>query len=206
MTSPAFLSRPLHLFGSLRSLWAELRTNRRAAVGLIIIGALIAGYGLTLVRHRTFEMRAAYSREHLQLERLVAISQEQDWPQRAEASAALRSTLEGRLWVAETEGLARADLQAWIGGVGREIGLPIADIRVELSKPQTLRPELRKITATIAAQPSEMAVIALLERIQRAPHLTVVERLHVRQLPNPILELVLVSYARIAHPDPGERR
>jgi hypothetical protein len=56
---------------------------------------------------------------------------------------------------------------------------------------------MRQITATITAQPSETALIALLARIDKAPHLGVIDRLNVRQLPGPMLEMVLVSYARI---------
>jgi hypothetical protein len=56
---------------------------------------------------------------------------------------------------------------------------------------------VRQITATITAQPSETALIALLARIEEAPHLGVIDRLSVRQQPGPMLEMVLVSYARI---------
>ena len=58
-------------------------------------------------------------------------------------------------------------------------------------------PDLRQITATITAQPSEAALIALLEHVERAPHLIVIDRLNVKQQPGPFLEMVLIGYARI---------
>ena len=71
------------------------------------------------------------------------------------------------------------------------------DVRIELATPKSLPPDLRQITATITAQPSEAALIALLERVERAPHLIVVDRLNVKQQPGPYLDMVLISYARI---------
>ena len=69
----------------------------------------------------------------------------------------------------------------------------------------SLPPDLRQITATITAQPSEAVLIALLERIEQAPHLIVVDRLNVRQQPDPSLEMVLVAYARIGAKIAGKR-
>jgi hypothetical protein len=143
---------------------------------------------------------AAYAQKSAQLERIVAIEREHEWPQRAEESTKLLQVLESRLWTAESEGVAQADLQAWIGGVGHEIGMPMFDIRVESTKPKDLAPDLRQITATITGQPSEAAVVALLERIAEAPHLTIVSRLHIRQQPGPLIELVLVGYSRVTGP------
>ena len=107
------------------------------------------------------------------------------------------ANLRQQLWTADSEGLAQADLQSWIGTIGREVGLPIFDVRTEAAKISNAAPDLRQVTATVTAQPSEAAVIALLERLARPPHLTVVSRFHVRQQSGPMLEMVLTGYARI---------
>jgi hypothetical protein len=184
--------------GSFLGFWAELQTNRRAATGLLLIAALIAGYGLLSLHDAAERLRAFGSREHLRLQRIVEIGQERDWPERVTASAQLRQALEARLWVAESEGVARADIQDWISGIGREVGLPMLDIRIELTKPAALPPGLRQITTTITAQPAEEAIAAMLDRLERAPHLIVVDRLNLKQQPAPFLEMVLVGYARIS--------
>jgi hypothetical protein len=181
-----------------RQLWSELRSNRRAGLGLVVIAALAAAYGIVLLRGATAREAAAYHAQAQMLQRIAAIAAEHDWPQRAAQSTALLTGLQQRLWVADSEGLAQADLQAWIARVGREVGLPMLDIRVEAAKLPGLPADLRQITATVTAQPSETAVIALLEQLEAAPHLTVVSRLHLRQQPSPMLELVLLGYARIA--------
>jgi hypothetical protein len=202
MMTPTALSKHSGLAGVARSLWAESATNWRAGIGLIAIGALLGIYGLVALHRATTAQISVYTQNYAQLERIVAVAREHEWPQRAEDSAKLRQALESRLWTAESEGVAQADLQAWISGVGHEIGMPMFDIRVESAKPKELPADLRQITATITAQPSEAAVVALLERIVQAPHLTVISRLHVRQQPGPLLELVLVGYARIGSRKP----
>jgi hypothetical protein len=185
--------------------WSELRTNRRAMAGLLVIVLLVVGDGLFLLRDATMAARAAYARELVRLQRVTAVAQERDWPQRAAASAAIRGQLEERLWIAESDGIARADLQDWVTGVARDIGLTNLQVRIELATPKSLPPDLRQITATITAQPSEAVLIALLERIEQSPHLTVVDRLNVRTQPDPALEMVLVAYARIGAKIAGKR-
>lgn len=206
MITPTALSKDSGLVGVVRGLWAESVTNWRAGIGLIVVGALVGVSGLAALHRATAVQIAAYAQKNAQLERMVAIEREHEWPQRAEQSAQLRQTLESRLWTAESEGVAQADLQAWIGGVGHEIGMPMFDIRVESTKPKDLAPNLRQITATITAQPSEATVVALLERIAQAPHLTVVSRLHIRQQPGPLIELVLIGYSRVGAPKPDTKQ
>ncbi len=193
---------------------AELRTNRRAVAGLLVIALLVVGDGLLLLRDASVRLRAAYGRELVRLDRIAEVGQERDWPQRAAAAAAVRAGLEGRLWTAESDGIARADLQDWVTRMARDVGLSTLEVRIELATPKSLPPDLRQITATITAQPSEAALIALLEQIERAPHQLVVDRLNVKQQPAPYLEMVLICYARIgpgiaanpAGPDPATNR
>jgi len=183
---------------SARRLLDEMRTNRRAQLGLTLIAILVAVYGFGLLRGATGQLEARYRQESQKLARIAAAEAERDWPQRASGSAAALSDFNQRFWPAESEGIAQADLQAWIGNLGRELGLKMLDIRVEATKLKDFPPELRQITATITAQPSEAAVVALLERLEQSPHFAVVTRFHVRQQPSPVLELVLAGYARIA--------
>jgi hypothetical protein len=182
-----------------RRSWAQLQGNRRALAGLVVIVAIVAADGLFLLRGATAALRVTCRGEQARLARLVAIAREHDWAQRASASTALRARLEDRLWTAESEGIARADLQDWVSGVARDIGLATLDVRIATSTAKSLPPDLRQITATITAQPAEAALLELLGRIEQAPHLLVVERLDVRQQPSPSLEMALTAYARIGH-------
>lgn len=175
--------------------------------GLLVGVALAAGYSVALVHRASETMRQSYVREMAHLQRVVAVAGERDWKQRAETSAAVLGALRERLWLAESDGVARANIQDWAIAIGREVGLAVLEVRTEVAQPKLLPPDVRQITATITAQPSESALIALLARIEQAPHLAVIDRLNVRQQPGPMLEMVLVSYARIgAKADPAGHR
>jgi hypothetical protein len=185
------------LVGLATGLWEELKSNRRAVTGLLLIAVLLAGYGVVALHDAASAAGTLYRHELANLARIIAVGGEHDWPARAQASGMARSQLEARLWIAESDGVARADIQDWISGVGRDVGLEALSVKIELAKSEDLPADLRRITATIAGRPDEAGLIALLDRIDRSSRLLVVDRLNVKQAPDPMLEMVLVGYARI---------
>lgn len=197
MTIPTTATARAGVLGVAAAWLSELRGNRRALAGLLLILVIVAGDGFVLLRSATAEKHAEHARELTRLQRVIAVGQEHDWPRRAAASRALRAQLEGRLWTADSDGIARADLQDWLTTVARDVGLSTIEVRIELAAPKSLPPDMRQVTATITAQPDEPALIKLLDRIAQAPHVAVVERLSVKQRPSPYLEMVLTAYARI---------
>jgi hypothetical protein len=185
----------LALVGKVR---AELRTNRRAAAGLLLLGCLAAGYGLLSLDGAIGNAGASYSEASRRLERVVASTREKNWPARVADSAAIRKSLEARLWKGESEGMARADLQDWVTNSAREAGLEKAQVRIELIKPKEMPADFRQLTATITALDTEDSLFAFLDRIRREPRLLVVDHLVVRQRPVSSLEMKLVAYAALA--------
>ncbi len=184
----------------------QLGSTRRAAAGLLAIAVLLAGYGL-LVLSDTFDgLRAAYAQEMLRLHRLAATERETDWPARAAASAERRASLEKRLWAAESEGSALADLQDWVTRTGREVGIEKLQVRVEGATPKGMPADIRQLTATVSAPQTEDNVVQLLARIASEPRLLVVDRLHVEQRPVPIFEMSLVAYAKLVDRTGGKDR
>ena len=179
---------------------AELKRNRRAAAGLLAIAVLAGGYGLLLLGDANDAMRTSYVEESQRLQRIAADGEERDWPARAAASGAMREALEKRLWSADSDGVARADLQDWVTAAGRKAGLDKLRVTIELTAPKGLAPDLRQVIATIAAFQTDTALIQFLDRIEREPHLLVVDRLHVQQHPIASLDMTLIAYARITRP------
>jgi hypothetical protein len=190
------------LIGRLRT---ELKTNRRAAVGLLVLGCLAAGYGLLILDGAIGSLGTSYSEASHRLERVIASGREKDWPARAAASAAMRKSLEARLWKGESEGMARADLQDWVTNNAREAGLEKAQVRIELIKLKEMPADFRQLTATITALDTEVSLLAFLDRIKREPRLLVVDHLLVRQRPVPSLEMKLVAYAALADNGSAEK-
>jgi hypothetical protein len=183
--------------GSASGVWTELKTNRRAAGGLIAILLLALGYGLFGLADANSALQGTYTQEVLRLQRTIVASDEKDWPERAKASAAMRETLEKRLWKAESEGVALANVQDWVTSAGRDAGIDRLQVKLELSKPKGLPADYRRLTATITAQQTEATLAAFLDRIQRDPHMLVVDQLHVQVRPVQSLEMTLVTYAKL---------
>jgi hypothetical protein len=177
---------------------SELRTNRRAAVGLLVLGCVVAGYGLLSLDDATRSAAASYSEATHRLERVIAAGEERDWSARAAASAAIRKSLEARLWKGNSEGMARADLQDWVTNNAREAGLEKAQVKIELIKPTGMPADFRQLTATITAVDTEPSLLAFLDRIAREQRLLVVDHLLVRERPIRSLEMKLIAYAALA--------
>ncbi|MBV8121836.1 MAG: hypothetical protein JO081_18070 [Alphaproteobacteria bacterium] len=194
------MARRSGLLGRGGELIAELKKNRRAAAGLLAIAVLLGGYGVLLLGDTNNAMRNSYVEASQRLQRVAAAADEKDWPARAAASAKMREALEKKLWPADSEGVARADLQDWVTAAGRDAGLDKLRVSIELTAPKGLAPDLRQVVATISAVPTDTALMQFLDRIERDPHLLVVDRLHVQQRPIALLEMTLIAYARIIRP------
>ncbi|MBV8738306.1 MAG: hypothetical protein JO007_13825 [Alphaproteobacteria bacterium] len=185
------------LFGLASGFLAELKQNRRASAGLMAIAVLVAGYGLLLLADANDAARRAYVEENQHLQRIATDRDDKDWPARAAASAAMRAALEKRLWPADSDGVARADLQDWVTANGRQAGLDRIRVSIELTTPKGLAPDLRQVIAAIGALPTDTVLMQFLDRIEREPHLLIIDRLHVQQHPVASLEMTLIAYARI---------
>jgi hypothetical protein len=185
-----------------RSLLAEARSNRRAALGLAVAGLLLAAVGAGRLDDAVDAMRRSYLQQAQLLQRLAAAGG--DWKDRAAASSATRRALEGRLWSAESEGVAGANLADWVSRAAHASGLTELQVKVELAALKDLPANRRQLTATITALQTEPAMIAFLEQIEQEPRLLVVERLHVVEQPLPRLEMTLLAQAELASPGRGD--
>ena len=199
MTAQATVSqKSAELIALLGRFRRELKTNRRAAVGLLALGCLAAGYGLLCLDEAIANLATTYREATHRLERVIASGEEKDWATRAAASATIRRSLEARLWKGESEGMARADLQDWLTNNAHEAGLEKAQVRIELVKPPGTPADFRQLTATITATQTETSLLSFLDKIKREPRLLVVDHLLVRERPVRSLEMKLVAYAALA--------
>jgi hypothetical protein len=183
-------------------LWTELKTNSRASAGLLIIIGVLGLYGLLTLADVIEANRSAYRQQVVQTQRALSISQDKDWPARAQQSADVRAALEKRLWQFESEGVALANIQDFLTAAGRDSGLTKFQVRIDVGRVKDLGAETRQFSATISATQTEEALQKFLEKIQRAPSLLVVESMHVQQRP-PTLQMTLQTYARISDPSGG---
>lgn len=180
-------------------LWEQLGTNRRAAGGLIVIVALLALYGVFVLDDLNNAKRRAYREQIAQTQRSLAISKDKNWPSRAEESAVVRTALEKRMWQFESEGVALANLQDWMTAAGRDAGLGKLLVKIDVARPKDLGANMVQFSATITASQTEESLRKFLEKIERDPHLFIVQTMHVQRRPN-LLEMTLLTYANIIGP------
>jgi len=186
------------LLRSVLALRGELANNRRALAGLVAIVTLVAAYGLLLLSDEIAARRDAYRQQAAQLHRASAIGQEQVWETRAKESAAVLDTLENRLWSFENDGIALANMQDWITTTAREAKLDKVQVRIEMSHPKGLRPDILQMTTNLTAVQTEPALRTFLERVATEPHVIVIEQMRVQSRPASLLQMTIVSYAKVA--------
>lgn len=180
-----------------RRLLDEFSGNRRAQAGLAVIALLLAALGWSRLDTAVERLRREEAQQRQLLERIVALRGEGQWVERAAASDTLRRALEDRLWPAESEGAAAANLSDFVTNVGRQAGLINVQVKVDIGRPKPLPGDYRQLLATVSALPSVPSLLAFLDRLQQEPHLLRVERLVIQQQPLPRLDLTLVALARL---------
>lgn len=176
---------------------SELRDNRRATVGALVIWGLVVVYGLTVLDDAVDALRARAADANHRLNIFLTSAQEKEWPERAASSAKLRQSLEARLWKSENEGMAKADIQDWVSGQAREAGLQRVQISLDSSKLTNLPVQLQQITATLTALYTESSLLSFLDRVSRDPRFLVVDHLSVREKPIASMELKLTAFTML---------
>jgi hypothetical protein len=171
--------------------------NRRTRGLLMLLGAAIAGAGLllldgldTALTGRIAELQRRLGR----IEQLAGV----DWRQRRAETEPLRVQAEGRLWEAETDGLAQANFQSWITEQAGAAGLGPIEIRTTINSAANNAMKLRQLSAQIGGRFDPEAFFRLLQAITGHDRLVTVDRLEVQILPVPHFDLQLGTFLRSA--------
>lgn len=176
----------------------EFRVNVRLRLGSWLIIALIASYGILFLNDYQHQLQGEYRQEVEKLSRLQNIVQETAWPQRAEESRARLVQAEGKLWNANSKGLAQATLQSWLDNTLKAVKLAHARLKVEAAADMMGYPEIWKATAQLEGDFEAAAVELLLLKMAESPQWLITERFEVRQMPKPYFVLVISAYFQAA--------
>lgn len=180
----------------LARLQAEWRRNRRLRLGGLSILAIL---GLQLVLQLS-DARAArieqYDRDAKLLSRLEEASREAAWPQRAVATQAALTAVRATLPAASSEGLAQAELQAWLGDLAVFAGIGNPSVRVEPALAVDGEPELWQVLARLEGDMSETQAALLMRTLAQAQPWYQTERLQLQGGATPRVSLVLRGYYR----------
>ena len=119
---------------ALDRLRGELQRKPRLRLGVWVVVALVLGLGLTVQSDRLAEASQAHADETRLLAGAQFALQRRDWPDLLAAERIVNSELVARLWRAETEGLAQAQLQQALRDVSERLSLRSTRIQAGLTR------------------------------------------------------------------------
>jgi len=164
---------------SKQSMLKELQSNTRLRVGLWLIAGIIAIYGILLLDDQRLKLQGEYKTTVARLHQLENIAQQADWTKRADEIKKLRQDLESKLWQANTQGLAEANLQAWFDKQLKELEINVQRLKVESVVESQPTMKLWKVTAHIGAKFVPKQFDGLLLAMAKNPQWLIIERLDV---------------------------
>jgi hypothetical protein len=107
---------------------SEFQANPRLRLGILLIIPILLVYFLLVLADYRADLLSEYESQSTNLKKIQALASEKGWAERAQQSQDLRAQAEARLWTSASQGLAKADAQAWLEQLAT--GLNIEDLRV----------------------------------------------------------------------------
>lgn len=172
----------------------EWRRNVRLRLGVLALAVILAGYELLVLADQMKPLQVEHQRLRQQLTGVRTLAEQRFWEERLNAARALRVQLEGRLWRAESRGLANADVQNWVNAQLKAAKIVSTRIQVEPARELADHPGLWEVTARIEGPLTLDNLRELLRRIEGDPRLTVIERLDAQPGNPPRFALGLKAY------------
>ena len=174
----------------------ELAANPRLRLGVWFIVVILAGYLAFVVQSDRVDVEFTdFSSADARLKRGRDLLARQDWADRLEAARATEADLQGRVWQAPNEGLARASLRAAVDELTAELYLSRPRVELGMSRPVPDADGLWQMQARIVDQTVGPGALGLLHRVASHPRELVVERLDLTRVRGSLrVELLLSAY------------
>lgn len=107
---------------------SEFQANPRIKLGVLLIIPILLVYFLLVLADYRAELVNDYDSQSINLKKIQALANEKGWVERATQGHDLRMQAEAQLWTSASQGLAKADAQAWLEQIAT--GLNIEELRV----------------------------------------------------------------------------
>jgi hypothetical protein len=173
---------------------AEVRNSGRLALALAAL-LVVLWVQLTLTLSSSIDDGVRRLADlSAETKRYAEIANDPQWPaKQAEAEASLQRVRQ-RLWVAESEGIARADLQEWLNRTARETGLGRPQVRGERELGLQATPGLIPIAAQLSADFTPQSLTQFLARVAAHDRLLVVLSLRAQKTQFQRIDIVVATY------------
>lgn len=159
----------------------EWRKNQRFRVGALCITGILVFYVFLLMS----DANQAHKRNYADLvDKLTKVEPQQEkeiWLQRQAEAKALYDEMEGKFWRANSRGMARALVQAWVDQILKEYKFagPRARVDAPVDVPNT--ENLWEVVATIDADAAPENLHELLHALETHPKFVSIEKLFVTE-------------------------
>jgi hypothetical protein len=173
-------------------------TSTRSRILLVGLAFTIVASGLIILDSADSRLSAELAEQQQRLARIDHLGTSELWYQRRTDTDAVRVQAEGRLWEAETDGLAQANFQTWVIDVAARAGIGQIEIHTSINQTVNNPLKLRQLTAQISGRFEAGAMFKLLQAIAGHNRLLIVNRLEIQIVPMPRFEMWLGTYLRPA--------
>lgn len=164
---------------ALTEIYNELKNNTRLRIGLWLIIAILCAYGLSFLNNHIEQAERNYTQSHLKLAKLEAIAQQNEWLDYEKQALVIKKQLTDKLWVTESEGLAKADFHTWISQLIDKTKIPEPRFKIAEVMPIEEQ-DIWKVSVRLNGLFNAKAINQLLLEIHNFPKLVVIERFDVR--------------------------
>lgn len=158
----------------------EWRRSRRLRLGALAVLAILGAHATLALSDALHVRQDAFRRDAQLLDKLEEASREAGWPARAKAAEAALAEARHSIPPARSDGLAQAEMQAWLTDLAVFAGIASPNIRVETSLAVPGQPPgTWQVLARLDGQASPAAVPVLVRALASALPWVHAERLEV---------------------------
>lgn len=157
----------------------EWRRNRRLRLGALVVFGILGAHAVLALSDRLQARKDAFHRDALMLGRLDEASREAGWPARAQAAEAALAQARHSIPPAGSDGLAQAEMQAWLTDLAVYAGVTGPAVRVETSLPVPGQPGTWQVLARLDGQAAPAALPVLARALTSALPWVRTERLEI---------------------------
>ena len=176
----------------------EWRQNRRLRLGALVVVLIVGAHAALTLFDQRQAIAEEYRRDAELLSRLDEASREKAWPSRARAAGAMLKAVRTSVPPVANDGLAQAELQAWLGERAAAAGLLEARVRVEDTVSVPDHEDLWQVLARLDAAVPDGQLPVFLRALADALPWVQIERLEITEAKPTRLGVVVRAYYRKA--------
>ena len=169
---------------SLQPLLLQWRQNPRLRLGGLLAWAILSGYGVLLLGDYRDQLGEDYARQQQRLGKMLELSKQTQWPERADEARVKLRTFEEMLWEAESKGLAQATVQSWFNRRLRKAGLQHLKIDTELADEVLGGKGMWQVTANLDGVLDRAQLVELLGLLELHDKLITIEQIKITRIRN----------------------